>query len=177
METVSIDSWNGVLWHFTRFVVTLKREIMLYVLTNMRGVRQFKVIKGVDFLTILKLLKSNICLFVLYLHHLYLRGIALGYGLDDRGYDSRQGLGIFPFTTASRPSLGPTQPSIQRVPWAPSLGVRRSVREADHTPPSISEFKECVELYLHPKYNRTTETDRNENADLSFVSSRESSVV
>jgi hypothetical protein len=30
-------------------------------------------------------------------------GIALGYGLDDRGFESRQGLGIFLFTTASRP--------------------------------------------------------------------------
>jgi len=38
-------------------------------------------------------------------------GTALGYGLDDRGSRvySRQGLGIFPFTTASRTALGPTQ--------------------------------------------------------------------
>jgi hypothetical protein len=35
-------------------------------------------------------------------------GIALGYGLDDRGFESWQGLGISLFTTASRPALGPT---------------------------------------------------------------------
>jgi hypothetical protein len=29
------------------------------------------------------------------------------------GFDSRQGLGIFLFTTASRTALGPTQPPIQ----------------------------------------------------------------
>jgi hypothetical protein len=32
------------------------------------------------------------------------------------GFDSRQGLGIFLFTTASRTALGPTEPPIQRVP-------------------------------------------------------------
>jgi hypothetical protein len=36
-----------------------------------------------------------------------LSGIALGYGLDDRGFESRQGLGIFLYTV-SRPALGPT---------------------------------------------------------------------
>jgi len=39
-------------------------------------------------------------------------GIALGYGMDDRGFDSRRGLGIFLFTTASRPALEPTKPPI-----------------------------------------------------------------
>jgi hypothetical protein len=34
--------------------------------------------------------------------------IALGYGLDDEGFDSRRGLGIFFFTTASRSALRPT---------------------------------------------------------------------
>jgi hypothetical protein len=38
-----------------------------------------------------------------------LRGIALGYGLDDRGFESRQRMGIFLFTTAFKPVLGPTQ--------------------------------------------------------------------
>jgi hypothetical protein len=41
-------------------------------------------------------------------------GIALGYGL-----------GIFLFTTASRTGLGSTQPPIQWVPRALSLGVKR----------------------------------------------------
>jgi hypothetical protein len=51
--------------------------------------------------------------------------IALGYGLDDRGFESREGLGIFLFTTASRLALGTTQPPIQWVPGALSLGVKR----------------------------------------------------
>jgi hypothetical protein len=70
-------------------------------------------------------------------------GIALGYGLDDRG--SRvlfpAGLGIFLFTTASRMFLGPTQPPIQWVPGALSLVVKRPGREADHSPPSSAEVK------------------------------------
>jgi hypothetical protein len=49
----------------------------------------------------------------------------------------------------SRPALGPTQPRIQWVPGAPSLGVKLPGREADHSPPSSDEVKECVELYLH----------------------------
>jgi hypothetical protein len=53
-----------------------------------------------------------------------------GYGLDDRGFGSRQGLGIF-ITTVSRPILGPTQPPVQWVPGALSFGVKRPVREAD----------------------------------------------
>jgi hypothetical protein len=49
-------------------------------------------------------------------------GIALGYGLDDRGSRARfpAGSGNL-FTTAFRPALGPTQPPIQWVsgafPW------------------------------------------------------------
>jgi hypothetical protein len=30
-----------------------------------------------------------------------------------------------------------------------SLGVKRPGREADHSPSSSAEVKECVELYLH----------------------------
>jgi hypothetical protein len=48
-----------------------------------------------------------------------------------------------------RPALGPTQPPIQWVPGALSLGVKRSGREVGHSPQSGSEVKECVELYLH----------------------------
>jgi hypothetical protein len=42
--------------------------------------------------------------------------IVLDYGLDDRGFESRQGLRIFLLTIASRPALGPTQLPIQWVP-------------------------------------------------------------
>jgi hypothetical protein len=43
--------------------------------------------------------------------------------------------------TASRLALGPTQPPIQWVPGALSLGVKRPEREADHSPPSSAEVK------------------------------------
>jgi hypothetical protein len=76
-------------------------------------------------------------------------GIALGCGLDDRRFESQQWVGIYVFTTASRSTLGPTQPPIQWVPGALSLRVKRPGREADHSPPSSAEVKECVELYLH----------------------------
>jgi hypothetical protein len=58
-------------------------------------------------------------------------------------------LGIFLFTTASRMALGHTQPPIQWVQDALSLGVKRPGREADHSPPSSAEVKEWVELYIH----------------------------
>jgi hypothetical protein len=77
--------------------------------------------------------------------------IALGYGLDDGvlGFDSQRGLGIFLFTTASRPALGPTMLPIQWVPGALSLGVKRPGHEAGHSLPPSAEVKQCVELYLH----------------------------
>jgi hypothetical protein len=48
-------------------------------------------------------------------------------------FDSRRGLGIFLFTTASRLALAPTQPPIQRLTGALSLGVKRPGRETDHS--------------------------------------------
>jgi hypothetical protein len=74
---------------------------------------------------------------------------AMGWMIGALGFESRRRLGIFLFTTASRPALGPTQPPIQRVPGALSLGVKRPGREADHSPPSSSEVKEWVAPYLH----------------------------
>jgi hypothetical protein len=58
------------------------------------------------------------------------------------GFDSRRGLGIFLYTTASRKALEPTQPPIQWVPGALSLGVKRLEPEADYSPPSSAEVKE-----------------------------------
>jgi hypothetical protein len=83
-------------------------------------------------------------------------GIAQWYSAGQRagwsgfwGSIPRQGVGIFLFTTASRPALELTQPPIQRVPGVLSLRVERPRREADHSPPSIAEVKEFVKLYLH----------------------------
>jgi hypothetical protein len=60
---------------------------------------------------------------------------------DDRRFESRQKLGIFLFTTASRSALGPTQPPIQRVIVALSLTVKRPGHDADHPPTFSAEVK------------------------------------
>jgi hypothetical protein len=57
------------------------------------------------------------------------------------GFDSRQGQGIFLFSTASKLALGSTQPLIQWVSRALSPGVERPGSEADHSPPSGVEVK------------------------------------
>jgi hypothetical protein len=57
------------------------------------------------------------------------------------GFESQQRLGIFLFTTVSRPALEPTQPPIQWVPGALSLGVKLPEREADHSHPHSAEIK------------------------------------
>jgi hypothetical protein len=54
--------------------------------------------------------------------------------------------GIFLFTKASRPALESTQSPIQGVPGALSLGVKRPVRETDHSPPSSSKVNNGVVL-------------------------------
>jgi hypothetical protein len=46
-------------------------------------------------------------------------------------------------------ALGPTQPPIQWVPGALSLGVKWPGHEADHSPPASVKVKEWVGLYLH----------------------------
>jgi hypothetical protein len=73
----------------------------------------------------------------------------MGWMIGVLGFDSRWRLGIFLFTSASRPVLVRAQPPIQRVQGALSLGVPRQGREADQSPQSSAEVKECVELYLH----------------------------
>jgi hypothetical protein len=66
---------------------------------------------------------------------------ATGWTIGVLGFHSRQGLGIFLFTTASTTALGPTQPPIQWVPGALSLRLKRPGSEADHSPPSSAEVK------------------------------------
>jgi len=55
------------------------------------------------------------------------------------GFKPRKRLGIFLFTTASRPVLGPTQPPTQWVAETLSPSVKRPGREADHSPPSSAD--------------------------------------
>jgi hypothetical protein len=64
------------------------------------------------------------------------------------GFDSRQRMRIFLFTTEFRTALVPTHP-IKWVPGVLSLEVKRPGREADHSLPPNAEIEECVELYLH----------------------------
>jgi hypothetical protein len=47
-----------------------------------------------------------------------LSGIALGYGMDDRGFEYLEVLGIFIFATVNRPTLGPIQISTQWIAGA-----------------------------------------------------------
>jgi hypothetical protein len=67
--------------------------------------------------------------------------VLLGWAIGVLRFDSRRGLGIFLFTTASKTVLASTQPPIQWVPGALSLGVKRLEREADRSPPSSAEVK------------------------------------
>jgi hypothetical protein len=67
---------------------------------------------------------------------------AKGWPMGVLTFDSRCGLGMLLFTTASRTALGTTQPPTQWIPEALSLGVRRPVRESDRSPPSSAEVKE-----------------------------------
>jgi hypothetical protein len=62
------------------------------------------------------------------------------------GFESWQELGVF----ESRSVLGPTQPPIQWVPGALSLGVKRPGREVDHSPPSSAEVKNACSYTSTP---------------------------
>jgi hypothetical protein len=99
------------------------RLILLYLITLMVFGVEDELRSFLFFFSFLPLL-SPLCQ--------YIQEPALGCGLDGRGFESRQGLGIFLITTASRPALVPTLPPIQWVPAALSLGVNRPGREADN---------------------------------------------
>jgi hypothetical protein len=79
---------------------------------------------------------------------LVLYGSRYSYGLDSPG--SILGSARV-FSTASRPILGSTQPPIQWVPVAISPRVKRSRREADHSPPSNAEVKNCGAISQLPR--------------------------
>jgi hypothetical protein len=70
-------------------------------------------------------------------------GIATKLRAGRPGFVSRQLQATFLYSTASRPALGPTQPSIQSVLRAISQRVKRPGSEGDHSHPSSAEVKNC----------------------------------
>jgi len=54
---------------------------------------------------------------------------------------ARAMMAFFFLATAPRPTLGPTQPPIQWIPWSPSPGINRPGGEVDDAPPSSAEVK------------------------------------
>jgi hypothetical protein len=70
-------------------------------------------------------------------------GIATDYGLFGRGSIPSRGKRFF--FSPQRPR--PTQPPIQWLPGALSPGIKRQVREADHSPPVSAEVKNGA---IHP---------------------------
>jgi hypothetical protein len=78
-------------------------------------------------------------------------GIALGYGLDDRGFRVRfpAGTGNFSLHHRVQNGCGAHTASYPVGTRGSFLAVKRSGSEADHSPPSTAEIKECVELYFH----------------------------
>jgi hypothetical protein len=69
-----------------------------------------------------------------------------------RGFESMQGLEVFPVTTASIPALGTAQPLTQWVPGSLSQGVKRLGREADHSPPSSAVVKNAWSCTSAPEF-------------------------
>jgi hypothetical protein len=76
----------------------------------------------------------------------------MGWKIGVLGFDSRRGLGIFLFTTASRTAVKLTQPPIQWATGALSLGIKPPGREADHSPPSSAEVKNAWSYTSIPQY-------------------------
>jgi hypothetical protein len=59
---------------------------------------------------------------------------------------------LFLLSTPYSPILGPIQPPIQRISGALSLGVKRPVLEADHSPLIIAEVKNTCIYTSTPQY-------------------------
>jgi hypothetical protein len=58
----------------------------------------------------------------------------------------------FLFSTSSRRALRPTQPAIEWVPEALSPAIKRSGREADHSPPTSAEVMKMWNYTATPPY-------------------------
>jgi hypothetical protein len=80
--------------------------------------------------------------------------IVTGYGLDGReiGFNFRQWQEMFLSSTASRPGLGSTQPTIERVRGAISPRVKRQQREDDHSFPATAVVKNVVAITPLPTH-------------------------
>jgi hypothetical protein len=65
----------------------------------------------------------------------------MGWTVGVQEFNSQQGPGIFLFSIMSSLALGPTQPPIQWVLEALSLGVKWPGCEADHSHPSSAKVK------------------------------------
>jgi hypothetical protein len=78
-------------------------------------------------------------------------GIAIGYGLDDRGVGIEVTVGSRTFSCPRCPNR-PTQPPIQWIPGAISLGIMRPEREAEHSPPTSAEVKKMWLYTSTPPY-------------------------
>jgi hypothetical protein len=68
------------------------------------------------------------------------------------GSSPGRGWEFFFFTTVSKPALGTTQPPIQWVTRALSMGVKWLRREADHSLPSSAEVKNAWSYTSPPQY-------------------------
>jgi hypothetical protein len=73
-------------------------------------------------------------------------GIATDYVLDGRSSNPSRGK-VLLLSTASRPTLGPTQPPFQWVSEAISPGVKRPGSEADNSLPSSAEVHSPIRLH------------------------------
>jgi hypothetical protein len=72
-------------------------------------------------------------------------GIAIGYGLDGTGIESRWGRD---FPHLPRPALGPTKASVQ---WVFPGSRKRPGRDADPQPVLVPRSKNRVELYRYSR--------------------------
>jgi hypothetical protein len=90
------------------------------------------------------------------LRPLYPHGKSTWYSLDMRlgGLQSRSGCGgeeknSHPLRSRVQNGSGAQPASYPMCSESSFPGVKRPGREADHSPPSSAQVKECVELYLH----------------------------
>lgn len=67
------------------------------------------------------------------------------------GFDPQQEQSIFPLASASKPSLGQTQPPIQWITGSLPGGKAGPGRDAHHSPLSRAEVKHEYQLYLSPQ--------------------------